>query len=919
MDGFMSAPLTLNDSVRSHIVHRGWLRVLDVLLAGGVLLLLIWPFLLFLRAGHHLKHPRLGLGGVVFQRREWAAGAGIGGRVGKLLGVAWVPHLWHVCKGDMSLVGPRPLSPHETQPPMSLRPLREAVRPGVFSLWGLRQRTNIAYGSEWDTDAEQLAHPGIRAYIGLLSRSLLAALYGRNMPANGTDAQGKLSPSPCLSDRVLIDTLRVHVHHTMATALDAIEAAWTGPSCTQVAFVNADCVNIARRNPRYRNAVNHSALVLPDGVGLRIAGQWLGQAFAQNLNGTDLFPRLCERLAQRQGRLFLLGARPGVAEAVGAWVQKHHPGVQVVGTQHGYFSPDALPEVLNRIQAAQADVLLVALGAPAQERWIAEHGAASGAKVAMGVGGLFDFYAQRIPRAPQWLRELGLEWAYRLWQEPGRMWRRYLIGNALFLLAVGLQRMLGSVEKVDTTGVSATAAALPVTPHGVLLALADGAESALVDTASLPALWPLGDRPLIVRSLETMAALGCRSVDVLADTNLAELADLLDDGTRWGMELRLHAVADREQALARLRVLTQVDDSPVLLALADHWLPATDLVSSTGEAIWVYPVEGGSLRWSGWACLVQDWLSTATALVLQSMSNSTEAATPMLELSAPLTGSQAPYRFDTSQEILASQMRWLARDSGVFDTLPERAPGIRIAPTATVAADAVLIAPVEIFAGAVVSSKAQVGPNVSVGKGALIGEEATVAHALVTRRTWIAPGADVTETLVLPHGIVSARWQAWLPASLIQGAAGSVDKDHSNLALHKPSLQERLLALLIAVLALPVALPVALVQPRARLLRHLLPGLPAVVIGKRPLVGVQGGWATHQAHQLPTIAASGWQDALSQAQPGLITPSLAFGSSLDSPEAQAWADVHWLVNRSWAERWRMLRAYARRAFLPQPA
>jgi hypothetical protein len=174
----------------------------------------------------------------------------------------------------------------------------------------------------------------------------------------------------------------------------------------------------------------------------------------------------------------------------------------------------------------------------------------------------------------------------------------------------------------------------------------------------------------------------------------------------------------------------------------------------------------------------------------------------------------------------------------------------------------------------------------------------------------------LTETLVLSHGVVSARWQAWLPASLVQGAAGTVDgAQHTLHHSGRPGVQERLLALLIGVLALPIALPVALVRPQARLLRHLLPGLPSVVWGQRPLVGVQT-WVDVPSTQLATITACGWQEALTTAAPGLITPALAFGSSLDSTEAQAWADVHWLVNRTWAERLRILRAYARR--LTQP-
>jgi N-acetylglucosaminyldiphosphoundecaprenol N-acetyl-beta-D-mannosaminyltransferase len=141
--------------------------------------------------------------------------------------------------------------------------------------------------------------------------------------------------------------------------------------------------------------------------------------------------------------LFLLGARPGIADAVAAWVHAHYPRVKLAGFHHGYFAPEEEQLVLDEIRHSGASILLVALGAPRQDVWISRNLAATGVKVAMGVGGLFDFYSGRIPRAPQWLREMGLEWVYRLYREPGRMWRRYLVGNLAFLSHIALQRLRG--------------------------------------------------------------------------------------------------------------------------------------------------------------------------------------------------------------------------------------------------------------------------------------------------------------------------------------------------------------------------------------------------------------------------------------------------------------------------------------------
>ena len=134
--------------------------------------------------------------------------------------------------------------------------------------------------------------------------------------------------------------------------------------------------------------------------------------------------------------LYLLGGRPGVAEGVRDWLAQEHPEVKVSGYHHGYFTSEEEPEVIGHIADSGAKLLLVALGAPRQDMWISENLERTGVRVAMGVGGLFDFYSGRTPRAPQWLREMGLEWLYRFGQEPGRMWKRYFVGNALFLIRV---------------------------------------------------------------------------------------------------------------------------------------------------------------------------------------------------------------------------------------------------------------------------------------------------------------------------------------------------------------------------------------------------------------------------------------------------------------------------------------------------
>lgn len=228
---------------------------------------------------------------------------------------------------------------------------------------------------------------------------------------------------------------------TMAEAVDALEERLWSRRRTQVFFLNADCVNISDRDQSYREVVRRGDLVFADGSGMRLAGKLLGRPVVDNVNGTDLFPRLCERLAKTGHRVFLLGARPGVAESVRERMTHDHPGLEVCGVHHGYFPKDRSHQVIQRIRDSRADVVLVAFGAPLQEKWIAEHIDATGATVVLGVGGLFDFASGRMPRAPMWMRRMGLEWVYRFWREPRRMWRRYWVGNFVFVARV-LRRAL---------------------------------------------------------------------------------------------------------------------------------------------------------------------------------------------------------------------------------------------------------------------------------------------------------------------------------------------------------------------------------------------------------------------------------------------------------------------------------------------
>ncbi len=203
-----------------------------------------------------------------------------------------------------------------------------------------------------------------------------------------------------------------------------------------VAYVNAHTLNLAARDPEYRAVLRRSALVLRDGAGVGLAARLRGCRFPANLNGSDFNPWILRLAAQREWPVFFLGARPGVAAEAARRLGRAIPALRVAGVQHGYFPPGQTAAVVDRIRESGAEVLMVAFGNPHQERWLDRHLAATGARLGVGVGGFLDFAAARVPRAPVWMQRAGLEWVYRLAQEPARLWRRYLLGNPVFLARV---------------------------------------------------------------------------------------------------------------------------------------------------------------------------------------------------------------------------------------------------------------------------------------------------------------------------------------------------------------------------------------------------------------------------------------------------------------------------------------------------
>jgi len=195
--------------------------------------------------------------------------------------------------------------------------------------------------------------------------------------------------------------------------------------CQQIITVNTEFVMEAQHNPAFHKAINEAALVLADGIGVVWGTHYIGTPTPERITGTDTLELVAKRCASLGYRLYLLGAAPGVAEAAAAHLQALAPGLQIADTYAGSPTSAEEDEIIERIRQAQADVLCVAYGAPAQDLWIQRNLSRLPASVAMGVGGAFDFLSGRQRRAPRTMQMLGLEWLYRLYREPWR-WRRML-------------------------------------------------------------------------------------------------------------------------------------------------------------------------------------------------------------------------------------------------------------------------------------------------------------------------------------------------------------------------------------------------------------------------------------------------------------------------------------------------------------
>jgi N-acetylglucosaminyldiphosphoundecaprenol N-acetyl-beta-D-mannosaminyltransferase len=214
--------------------------------------------------------------------------------------------------------------------------------------------------------------------------------------------------------------------------------------CRSIAVTGMHGIMEARHDPAFKEILNSSSLTVPDGMPLVWLARWRGHPLKRRVYGPDLMLSFCERTAHEGVRHFFYGGAPGVAEKLAEELRNRFPGMVVAGTYAPPFralTPDEQREIVASIAEAAPDVLWVGLSTPKQERWMQEYSSLLNVPVLVGVGAAFDIHSQRKKQAPGWMREHGLEWFFRLLQEPRRLWRRYVLYGTEFLFWIILETL----------------------------------------------------------------------------------------------------------------------------------------------------------------------------------------------------------------------------------------------------------------------------------------------------------------------------------------------------------------------------------------------------------------------------------------------------------------------------------------------
>jgi len=208
-------------------------------------------------------------------------------------------------------------------------------------------------------------------------------------------------------------------------------------TASTILYANVHVLNTAWRDEHLRNTLNRADVVYCDGAGVRFGARLLGRYLPERMTGADWIEPLCAACAACNVSLFLIGGEPDIAAQAASILSARHAGLRITGSHQGYLSETSVSlAAIGEVNRTRPDILLVGMGTPAQERWIAEHRAELQTPVVWSVGALFDFVVGVEPRGPRWVMDHGMEWVCRLYAKPGRLWKRYLLGNPLFIFRI---------------------------------------------------------------------------------------------------------------------------------------------------------------------------------------------------------------------------------------------------------------------------------------------------------------------------------------------------------------------------------------------------------------------------------------------------------------------------------------------------
>lgn len=249
-----------------------------------------------------------------------------------------------------------------------------------------------------------------------------------------------MSQAPAAPAQIEIAGVRIDACTLEETVQRVVEHAASRGAPAFVVTPNAHHVVMLQESEPFRRVYREAWLSVADGVPLIWASRLLGSPLPGRVNGTDLFEAVCAAAAKRRLRVFLLGGRPGAADAAARVLQERHPDLIIAGTYCPPFGFERDAEesarTISAVREARPDILFVGLGAPKQEIWMHENGEAVGVPVSLGIGVSFELVAGMVQRAPPWMQRSGLEWFFRLLMEPGRLWKRYAVTNPRFVALV---------------------------------------------------------------------------------------------------------------------------------------------------------------------------------------------------------------------------------------------------------------------------------------------------------------------------------------------------------------------------------------------------------------------------------------------------------------------------------------------------